>query len=111
MLMCCPITLEHLSRAVPTIYEDQKIALLYAPFKGATLFGGALAKLQKVNTEPANTLLVFPNPAAPSASYFPQPYVGQVETTREAPHEEGARAKKDLLLLLLGLDLLKTVRC
>ena len=38
-------------------------------FKGTTLFGWELAKLQKVNTERANTLTVFLTEAAPSTSY------------------------------------------
>ena len=53
-------------RTVPPIGEDKKIDLLHSPLKGPALFGGALAKLQKVNTEGDNALTVFPNPEAPS---------------------------------------------
>ena len=60
---------------VPPIYEDQKMDLLHVPFKGTTLFGGELAKLQKVTTEWANALIVLPIPAAPLTSCSPRPYV------------------------------------
>ena len=40
------IALDCLERTLPPIDEDQKLALLHAPFKGTTLFGGELAKLQ-----------------------------------------------------------------
>ena len=53
------IALETLSGLVPTFKEDQKAELLHASFKGATLFGGALARLQKLNMERANTLTMF----------------------------------------------------
>ena len=54
MLMCQSIALENLSRTIPLIGEDQKVVLLHSPFKGTTLFGGELAKLQKANTECAS---------------------------------------------------------
>ena len=56
---------------------DQKLALLHTPFKGTTLFGGELAKLQEANTKRAATFTVFPQPSAPSASYSTRPYVGR----------------------------------
>ena len=34
--------------------------LLHTPFKGTTLFGGELAKLQKANTKCASTLYIVP---------------------------------------------------
>ena len=37
------IALDCLERTLPPIDEDQKLALLHAPFKGTTLFGGELA--------------------------------------------------------------------
>ena len=76
MLMCCSIALENLLRTMPSIQEYQKIYILHAPFKGPTLFNRALAKLQKVSTERTSSLTVFPNPAVPSTTYSPQPYVG-----------------------------------
>ena len=55
----------------------QKLALLHAPFKGTTLFGGELVKLQEANTKRAATFTVFPQPTAPPASYSTRPYVGR----------------------------------
>ena len=71
------IALDCLRRTLPPIDDDQKIALLHAPFKGTTLFGGELAKLQKANTKRAATFTVFPQPTAPPASYSTRPYVGR----------------------------------
>ena len=45
----------------------------HTPFEGPTLFGGALASLQKANMEQSKTLTVFHHPAAASTT---QPYVG-----------------------------------
>ena len=50
MLLRSSIALDCLGRTLPPIDEDQKLALLHAPFKGTTLFGGELAKLQEANT-------------------------------------------------------------
>ena len=47
MLLRRSIALDCLERTLPPIDEDQKLALLHAPFKGTTLFGGELAKLQE----------------------------------------------------------------
>ena len=74
MLLHCSIALDCLRRTLPPIDEDQKLALLHAPFKGTTLFGGELAKLQEANTKCAATFTV---PTAPPASYSTRPYVGQ----------------------------------
>ena len=49
MLLRSSIALDCLGRTLPPIDEDQKLALLHAPFKGTTLFGGELAKLQEAN--------------------------------------------------------------
>ena len=46
MLLRRSIALDCLRRMLPPIDDDQKLALLHAPFKGTTLFGGELAKLQ-----------------------------------------------------------------
>ena len=44
MLLRCFIGLENHKKTQPLIDEDQKLALLHAPFTGTTLFGGELAK-------------------------------------------------------------------
>ena len=77
MLMRRSIALDCLRRTLPPIDEDQKLALLHAPFKGTTLFGGELAKLQEANTKRAATFTVFPQPTVPPASYSTRPFVGQ----------------------------------
>ena len=77
MLLHCSIALDCLRRMLPPIDDDQKLALLHAPFKGTTLFGGELAKLQEANTKCAATFTVFPQPTAPPASYSTRPYVGR----------------------------------
>ena len=60
MLLRRSIALDCLERTLPPIDEDQKLALLHAPFKGTMLFGGELAKLQEANTKCAATFTVFP---------------------------------------------------
>ena len=40
MLMHRSVALDILSRTIPVIDSDQKVALLHAPFRGTTLFGG-----------------------------------------------------------------------
>ena len=77
MLLRRSIALDCLERTLPPIDKDQKLALLHAPFKGTTLFGGELAKLQEANTKRAATFTVFPQPKAPSTSYSARPYVGR----------------------------------
>ena len=47
MLLRRSIALDCLRRTLPPIDDDQKLALLHAPFKGTTLFGGELAKLHE----------------------------------------------------------------
>ena len=47
MLLRRSTALDCLRRTLPPIDEDQKLALLHAPFKGTTLFGGELTKLQQ----------------------------------------------------------------
>ena len=70
------IALENLTKMQPLIDEDQKLALLHAPFTGTTLFGREVAKLQEANTKRANSVTVFP-PTAPPVSYFSRQYVGR----------------------------------
>ena len=65
MLLRHSIALDCLERTLPPIDEDQKLALLHAPFRGTTLFGGELAKLQEANTKRAATV-----PSANSALYI-----------------------------------------
>ena len=77
MLLRCSIALDFLRRTLPPIVDNQKLALLHAPFKGTTLFGGELSKLQEANTKLAATFTVFPQPTAPPASYSTRPYVGR----------------------------------
>ena len=77
MLLRRSIALDCLRRTLPPIDDDQKLALLHAPLKLTTLFGGELAKLQKANTKRAATFTVFPQPTAPPASYSTRPYVGR----------------------------------
>ena len=40
MLMRRSVALDNLSKTIPLIDPDQKVALLHAPLKGTTLFGG-----------------------------------------------------------------------
>ena len=77
MLLCRSIALDCLRKTLPPIDEDQRLALLHAPFKGTTLFGGESAKLQEANTKRAVTFAVFPTPTAPPVSYSSRPYVGR----------------------------------
>ena len=67
MLLRRSIALDCLERTLPPIDEDQKLALLHAPFKGTTLFGGELAKLQEANTKRSDLHRV---PSANSAPYI-----------------------------------------
>ena len=77
MLLRRSIAMHCLRRTLPPIDDDQKLALLHAPFKGTRLFGGELAKLQEANTKLAATFTLFPRPTAPPASYSTRPYVGR----------------------------------
>ena len=77
MLLRRFIALDCLRRTLPPIDDDQKLALLHAPFKGTSLFGGELAKLQEANMKRAATFTVLPQPTAPPASYSTPPYVGR----------------------------------
>ena len=83
MLLRRSIALDCLRRTLPPIDEDQKLALLHVPFKGTTMFGGELAKLQEANTKRAATFTVFPQPTAPSTSYSIRPYVGRGRSFNE----------------------------
>ena len=59
MLLRRSIALDYLRKTLPPIDEDQRLALLHAPFKGTTLFGGEFLKLQEANTKRAATFTVF----------------------------------------------------
>ena len=39
------MALDNLSKTIPPIDSDQRVALLHAPYKGTTIFGGELAKI------------------------------------------------------------------
>ena len=82
---CChrSIALDCLERILPPIDADQKLALLHANFKGTTLFGGELAKLQEANMKLAATFTMFPQPTAPSTSYSTRPYVGRGKSFKD----------------------------
>ena len=82
MLLRRSIALDCLERTLPPMDKNQKLALLHAPFKGTTLFGGELAKLQEANMKPAAPFTVFPQPTAPSTSYSTRPYVGRGKIRR-----------------------------
>ena len=83
MLLRRSIALDCLERTLPPIDQDQKLALLHAPFRGTTLFEGELAKLQEANTKRAATFTVFPQPTAPPASYSTLPYAGRGKSFRD----------------------------
>ena len=74
MLLHRSIALDCLRKTLSLIDEDQRLALLHAPFKGTTVFGGELAKLQEANTKRAATFAV-PMPTAPPVSYSSRLYV------------------------------------
>ena len=83
MVLRRSIALDCLRRTLPPIDEDQKLALLHAPFKGTMVCGGELAKLQEANTKHAATFTMFPQPTAPSTSYSTRPYVGRGRSFNE----------------------------
>ena len=93
MLLRRSIALDCLERALPPIDEDQKLALLHAPFKGTTLFGGELAKLQEANTKRAATFTVFPQPTAPPTSYSTRPYAGRSFKDKKGFKKPGGRGR------------------
>ena len=95
MLLRCSIALDCLRRTLPPIDDDQKLALLHAPFKGTMLFGGELAKLPEANTKRAATFTVFPQPKAPPASYSTRRYVGRGRcfTHRRGYKKSGGQGK------------------
>ena len=83
MLLRRSIALDCLERTLPPIDQDQKLALLHAPFRGTTLFGGELAKLQEANTKRAATFTVLTQPTAPPTSYSTRPYAGRGKSFRD----------------------------
>ena len=60
MLMRRSVGLDNLSKTIPPIDPDLKLALLHAPFNGTTLFKGELAKLHRANKEHASSVTVYP---------------------------------------------------
>ena len=93
MLLRRSIALDCLERTLPPIDEDQKLALLHAPFKGTTLFGGELAKLQEANMKRAATFTVFPQPTAPPTSYSTRPYGGKSFKDKKGFKKPGGRGR------------------
>ena len=77
MLMCSLIALDNIKKTIPPTDEDQKLALLHAPFTGTTLFVGMLAKLQEASTDHASALNVFPTLLPPVSTHS---YVGRGES-------------------------------
>ena len=75
------MALDNLSKTIPLIVSDQKVALLHAPLKGTTLFGGELAKLHRANKEHANSITVYP--AASPQTYSTKPYTGHGRSFRK----------------------------
>ena len=75
---------------------DQKAE--HSSFKGQrpTMFGGALARLQKLNIERVKTLTMFPHPATPSTSYATKPIwaMGGVITGVPQAKELGIKQEK-----------------
>ena len=75
------VVLDNLSKIIPPIDPDQRMALLHAPFKGTTLFGGELAKVYRANKEWASSVTVYP--AAIPQSYASNPYIGRGRSFRK----------------------------
>ena len=61
MLMRRSVVLDNLAKTVPPIDPDQRVSLLHAPFRGATLFWGELAKVYRANKELASSVTHVPN--------------------------------------------------
>ena len=75
ILMRHSVALDHLSKTIPPIDSDQRVALLHAPFKGTTVFGGELAKIYRANKERASYVTLYP--AAPPQTYSTKPCTGR----------------------------------
>ena len=75
------VTLDNLSKTIPRIDPDQKMALHHAPFKGTTLFGGKLARMYRANKECTSSVTVYPT--APPQSYITKPYPGRGRSFRK----------------------------
>ena len=95
MLLRRSIALDCLRKTLPPIDTDQKLAFRHAPFKGTTLFGGELAKLQDANTKYDATFAVFPMPTVPPVSYSSRPYVrrGMSFSDRKGPKKPSGRGR------------------
>ena len=73
--------MDNLSKTIPPIESDHRVALLHASFKGTTLFGGKLAKLHRAKKERASSVTVYP--AASPQTYFTEPYTGRGRSFRK----------------------------
>ena len=69
------MALDNLSKTIPPIDSDQRVALLHAPFKGTTLFGGELAKIYRANKECAIFVTVYQ--AVSPQIYSTESYTGR----------------------------------
>ena len=81
MLMRRSVFLDNLSKTIPPIDPDQRMALLHAPLKGTTLFGGELAKVYRANKERSSSVTVYP--VATPKSYASKPYIGRGRSFRK----------------------------
>ena len=107
------MALDDLSKTIPPIDSDQGVALLHAPFKGTTLFGGELAKIYRANKEHASSVTVYP--AALPQTYSTKPYTGCGKSLRKVAPPIGrvpgigVRVDPPLRLQLLDHPSLETV--
>ena len=87
------VALDKLSKTIPPIDPDQKVALLHAPFKSTTLFRGELAKLHRANKECASSVTVYT--AATPQTYSTKPYTGRGRSFRKfgSSYRRGGRDK------------------
>ena len=92
MLLRRSITLDCLERTLPPIDQDQKLALLHAPFRGTTLFGGELAKLQEANTKRSACSLSQQRPLHLTLHVLTRAVVRVLEMTRRASENQVAEA-------------------
>ena len=94
MLLRRSIALDCLERTLPPIDQDQKLALLHAPFRGTTLFGGELAKLQEANMKrrPSPCSLSQQRPLHLTLHVLTRAVVRVSEMTRRASENQVAEA-------------------
>ena len=81
MLMCGSVALDNLSKTIPLIDSDQRLALLHVPFKVTTLFGGELAEIYRANKEHASSVTVYL--AAHPQTCSTKPYTGRCKSFKK----------------------------